>query len=620
VNGEDELAPEERERLGAGDHESLARELEEAGRHAPAARVREQIWDFAGASAAWLRAGRRLDALRAALDDGRAPTIDTALRAYEDDDADARALAEAAALLQRRKRHHEAARLLALADSAPEIRARALVQGGDRVGAARLLADAGHPQAALQTLDMLGSDRTAAPAHALAAALSWDLGDAEAAARHAQQALRGGVDDAAVVALLARSLASCGHDLAAEMVLPEREAEGAEIPGRYRVTGLHATGLVGAAYLGFDRTSLEEVEIHLLLAELPDVTGDDPAVVAALDRFATIARAAASIGHPAIRPILELRPEAGLLVVPRAEGPELRALIRPPGLLAMPSRARALTAFMLEGLEVAHARALVHGWLLPGQIVCDAVGRPVLGPFGAHHLAGLAATHTGSLEEILGVTAPEVRAGGPPTVESDLYSIGALLGALLVGGLNEFAQLLSEPPDAELAGSAWPSELALARALCATEPRLRPTSHAALERLRAPVADVRELDLRPDGSTTTGRLIEEAVHESTEGVVVEAAPSWPDALVDALCAAANPWYQPVLDRTGRRIVLAPWPVGCRSLGDDAPEAWRELVPAAALLLEDPSLVDAIEERLRPSSLVHTPANAWMLALDDLLAR
>jgi tetratricopeptide (TPR) repeat protein len=610
---DDELATTERERLDAGEHEAVARELEAAGRHAAAARVREQIWDFAGASAAWLRAGRLDDALRTALDDGGAPAIDAALRAFEEG-ADAKVLAEAANLLQRRKRHHEAARLLALADGDPQARAQALVAGGDRLAAARLLAEAGHPQAALQTLDMLAADRTAAPTHALAAALSWDLGDAEAAARHAQHALRGGVNDPGVVVLLARSLASCGHDLAAEMVLPQREP-GAEIPGRYRVTGIHATGLVGAAYLGFDRTSLQDVEIHLLLAELPDVTGDDPAVVQALERFATVARAAASIGHPAIRPILEMRPEAGLLVVPRGEGPELRTLIRPPGLLAMPSRARALTAFMLEGLEVAHARALVHGWLLPSQIVCDAVGRPVLGPFGAHHLAGLAATHTGSLEEILGVTAPEVRGGAPPSVESDLYSIGALLGALLVGSLAGFAELLAGPAEpGELA------ELALARALCASEPRLRPTSRAALERLRAPVADVRELDAHEGGSTTAGRIPDDEAHEATEGIAVEAAVSWSDAMVDALCAAANPWCQPVLDRVGRRIVLAPWPAGCRALGDDAPARWTELLPAAALVFDDPVLAEAVADRLRPSSLVCTPSGAWMLALDDLLAR
>ncbi len=610
---DDELSTSERARLDAGEHEGVARELEAAGRHGAAARVREQIWDFAGASADWLRAGRLDHALRTALDDGGAPAMDAALRAFEDG-ADPQVLAEAASLLRRRKRHHEAARLLALADGDPRARAQALVAGGDRLGAARLLAEAGNPQAALQTLDLPATDRAAAPTHALAAALSWDLGDAEAAARHAQQALRGGVNDPSVVVLLARSLASCGHDLAAEMVLPQREP-GAEIPGRYRVTGLHATGLVGAAYLGFDRTSLQDVEIHLLLADLPELSAEDPAVAQALERFATVARAAASIGHPAIRPILELRPEAGLLVVPRSEGPELRTLVRPPGLLAMPSRARALTAFMLEGLEVAHARALVHGWLLPSQIVCDAAGRPVLGPFGAHHLAGLAATHTGSLEEILGVTAPEVRAGAPPTVESDLYSIGALLGALLVGSLAGLTELLASPAEpGELA------ELALARAMCSTDPRLRPTSRAALERLRAPVADVRELDVRMDGSITTGRIVDDEATETTEGIAIEAAPSWSDALLDALCSGANPWCQPILDRTGRRIVLAPWPAGCRSLGADAPPGWTELLPAAALVFDDPSLAEAIADRLRPTSLVCTPSGAWMLALDDLLVR
>jgi len=614
---EDELAPAERERLRAGEHEALATELEGAGRHAAAAAVRELIWDFAAASADWLRAGRRIDALRTALDDGRAATIDAALRAYEDG-VDARALSEAASLLQRRKRHHEAARLLALAEGAPEIRARALLAGGDRLGAARLFAESGMPQAALQTLGELGTGRAAAPARALAAALSWDLGDAEAAARHAQAALRGGVDDPAVVALLARSLASCGHDLAAEMVLPEREPSGAEIPGRYRVTGLHPTGLVGAAYLGFDRTSLQDVEIHLLLADLPDISGDDPAVVAAIDRFATIARAAAAIGHPAIRPILELHPEAGLLVVPQAEGPELRTLVRPPGLLAMPSRARALTAFMLEGLQAAHARGLVHGWLLPSQIVCDAVGRPVLGPFGAHHLAGLTATHTGSLEEILGVTAPEVRAGGAPTVESDLFSIGALLGALLVGDLATWTRMLEEPASEDELEST--PELALARSLCDPDPRLRPPSEVALTRLRAPVADVRELEARAEGSTTSGRILEPDAHETTDGIAIEAAPSWSDALVDALCASGNPWLQPILDRMGRRLVLAPWPAGCRTLGPEPPLGWLELVPAPALVHDEPALAEALRERLRASSLVATPSGAWMLALDDLLTR
>ncbi|MFY0532485.1 hypothetical protein [Nannocystis pusilla] len=97
--------------------------------------------------------------------------------------------------------------------------------------------------------------------------------------------------------------------------------------------------------------------------------------------------------------------------MPWEAGNNLRALIRPPG-MPLP-RARALIAFLLEGLAAAHARGLVHGSLLPAQLVCDAAGRPLLGPFGADAIAGLIATRTGALEELLTITAPEVRAGGP---------------------------------------------------------------------------------------------------------------------------------------------------------------------------------------------------------------
>ena len=121
-------------------------------------------------------------------------------------------------------------------------------------------------------------------------------------------------------------------------------------------------------------------------------------------------------------------------------------------------------------------------------------------------------------------------------------------------------------------------------------------------------------------SRSFGVLIGFDASETTEGVAVEAAASWSDALVDALCAGANPWCQPVLDRAGRRIVLAPWPAGSRTLGADAPPGWTELLPASALVFDDPALAEAIADRLRPESLVCTPSGAWMLALDDLLAR
>ena len=102
------------------------------------------------------------------------------------------------------------------------------------------------------------------------------------------------------------------------------------------------------------------------------------------------------------------------------------------------------------------------------------------------------------------------------------------------------------------------------------------------------------------------------------GVEIEAADSWSPELLDALCASTNPWFQPILDRIDRTVVLARWPENARVL-DPSAAGWRGLVPAAALELPD-ELRHAVEQRLTPSSVVVTAAGSRMLALDDLLSR
>ena len=617
-----ELDADERARLAQGFHEEVAERLLGRGRADLAGWVREQIWDFEGAFEAYRTGGCTIDALRCALESGKAAHLDELLGRIEAQ-AEPSILDAAIALLEARRRPMDAARLLALRDDRPTARADALVRAGDRVGAAKALAEAGRPHEALQLLAPDGRDPSATSARALAARLAWDLGDAEGAARHAQAAIRQGSDDLELRRLLARALGSLGHDLAAQMVLGESHDEHEErhttyggVPGRYRVTGLRPSSLVGAAYVGIDRLTLQEVEIHLLLAELPEAGNVEPEVTEAIERFAAAAEAAAAIGHPAIRPILRIDPHAGLVVMARPEGPNLRSLVRPPGMLAALSRARALVAFIVEGLAAAHRRGLVHGWLLPSTLWCDAVGRPTLGPFGAHHLAGLASTHTGALEELMAITAPEVRAGATPTVQSDLYAVGALFAGLLLGTMQGGRSL---GPAAPTDGSE-PVELGLARRLLSPDPEARPSVGEVLDTLRAPIADVRDLgtlalepDTRSNTRTDSGRA-------SQRGVEVVVAESWSDERLDALCSASHPWLQPILDRAGRQLVLAPWPDGSRALDEEASARWRALLPDEALEMDDADLRTEIEERLRPSSLVATPSGQWMLALDDLLTR
>ncbi len=671
------LSAEQRERLARGAHEAVAAELAAAGQPAAAAWVLEQIWDFSNAHHRWLAAGRPLDALRCAVAAGRPDLLDQTLALLEQRPRGERDAA--VTLLQRRGRHGEAARLLAADDADPVARAHALVRAGDRLGAARALAGAGLVREALAALEPLPEDHaanatgvassavtanptaaagsTAAATLALAARLAWELGDAEASVRHAQAAMRarearppapdadpnrpappsiggtrgppprpgprrgelpvpeamslatgpgehGAEDRAELARVLARGLAALGHELAAQLVLQATgagAAGAAAVPGRYRVRRAVTASFSGAAYEGLDRVTQQEVELHLLLAEVQDAGLEAAGVQAAIAAFARRAEAAAQLAHPAIRPLLRFDRDAGLLILPHADGPSLRALIRAPGM--PPARARALVSFLLDALAAAHARGLVHGSLLPAQIVCDAVGRPLLGPFGADEIAGLVATRTGALEELLTITAPELRAGGRPSAASDVYSAAALLLALRTGNLAAEADRLPAPERALIADALDP------------DPARRPDAATLLQRLRVRVADAREL--APHAALpAVPKTMSEQTALGAGGVVVEVAASWTEPELDALLAGDAPRLQPVLDRDGRRVVLAPWPDGCRRLADDADAG------ALAGLLADlaPPVRAALQPRLRPSAWVHTPGGEWMLALDDLLAR
>ncbi len=606
----DELDAAELAMLRDGEHERLAALLRKHGRAGLAGWVLEQIWSFESACAAYLEAGQLLDALRMAIELPRSDTLDHVIGLIERSELDRPDTLDAAvAVLERRGRHAEVARLLTASGADRHRIAQAWIRAGDRFAAALGLADAGLAHQAFDALGPLGSSANAASL-ALAAELSWTLGDAEGAARHAQASLRRRREQPSTRSLLGRALAALGHDLAAQLVGGEQEHEprGA-LPGRYQVTGVLASALAGAAYIGVDRRTLQEVELHTLLAERIEAgTTPDIEVTAAIDRFTRVAQAASALGHPAIRPVLGVDRDVGILVLPRAEGPTLRTSIRPPGMLSAIPRARAKMTFMLDGLASAHARGLVHGGLVPSQIVADALGRPLLGPFGVHWLSGLIATYTAGLEELMAVTAPELRTGGSPTMASDVYALGSLFAALLSGRLGDVDD--HDLPSGQREVIDW---------MCHVDPRARPDARAVLAKLQRRVVDVQEIGLS-EASESSGRWQRDAVLDGRghAGIEVETCSSWSDALLDALCAHAGAFFQPILDRDGRRLVLAPWPEGCKALGSVVDV--RAILPAHALAELPDTVARAIEERLRPESLVATASGAWMIALDDLLTR
>jgi len=223
----------------------------------------------------------------------------------------------------------------------------------------------------------------------------------------------------------------------------------------------------------------------------------------------------------------------------------------------------------------------------------------------------LVATQTGTLEELIAYTSPEVRAGAKPTTASDVYGICAIYLALLTGSHIDASQPLE---DHGLA----PHTVCVVASAMSENPQERPSASVLLSTLRGHVADIRELEGRDAGSSSSGMRMFEERRVDLPALAVEPSLSWQDSEIDALLACDHPIFQPVLDREGRTLILASWPEGTRRL--DGRVDYQRHAPMAALEDMPQEVAQALRQRIGVTSWVVTPGDAWMLALDDLLTR
>src|SRR5690606_41181304 len=125
-------------------------------------------------------------------------------------------------------------------------------------------------------------------------------------------------------------------------------------------------------------------------------------------------------------------------------------------------------------------------------------------------------------------------------------------------------------------------------------------------------ADARELHAEEDASASA-RVVDDRLGLAG-GVMVTAADAWSDGALDALASADHPAVQPILDREGRRFVLAPWPATCRlaAPGEAPPRALAGIGgPLAAAIA-------ARQGAAGTSVWVLVPGGAWMLSLEAIL--
>jgi WD40 repeat protein len=200
--------------------------------------------------------------------------------------------------------------------------------------------------------------------------------------------------------------------------------------GDFEILGELGVGGMGVVYRA------RQVSLNRLVA-LKMIRSGAWATEAEAVRFRNEAEAAAALDHPHIVSVYEVGHAQGQLyyAMRLIEGWSLAEdLSRFRG---EPRRAARLMATVARAVHHAHQRGVLHRDLKPSNILVDRDGVPHVTDFGlAKRLeGGLSLTQTGALVGTPGYMAPEQTGGerGPVSVASDVYSLGAVLYALLAG-------------------------------------------------------------------------------------------------------------------------------------------------------------------------------------------
>ncbi len=160
---------------------------------------------------------------------------------------------------------------------------------------------------------------------------------------------------------------------------------------------------------------------------------------AGYQRLRIEAEAAARLEHPNIVPVFEVGEHEGhpYLAMQLVEGESLAERIAQTGPNFKEKDAAALMEKIARAVYHAHQHGVLHRDLKPGNILIDEIGEPHLIDFGLAKCVeqDVGITQTGAFLGTPAYASPEQAAGNNRliTTASDIYSLGAILYALLTG-------------------------------------------------------------------------------------------------------------------------------------------------------------------------------------------
>ncbi len=256
--------------------------------------------------------------------------------------------------------------------------------------------------------------------------------------------------------------------------------------GNFRLIELVGKGNFGEVYRAWDPHLERDVGLKILL---PRSAGDDAQFKALLRE----ARALAAVRHPNIVPVHGIDEHDGLVGfwTDFVRGKTLASLVREQGPFGYREAVLACID-VCKALSAVHRAGLLHRDIKAENVMREEGGRILLMDFGLSTLPHLQKDFAGTPVYM----APELFDGSPASVESDIYSVGALLFFLVTG---------RHPSGLKVSGSGTP-QTAGSDELTSD---LAVVSKAAAARI---LTTRSVLDHRPDLPEAFVRVVDAAIH------------------------------------------------------------------------------------------------------------
>ena len=193
----------------------------------------------------------------------------------------------------------------------------------------------------------------------------------------------------------------------------------------FRVLDTLGEGGMGVVYEAEDVRLGRKVALKFLPARVVANAG-------ALERFEAEARASSALNHPYICTIYGVHDHDGqpFIEMERLEGETLRERLARGALDA--GSAMSIARQILDALDAAHAKGIVHRDLTPGNVFCTERGAKIL-DFGIATLGFVPDAHSGTVMGTAGYMSPEQARGEPVDGRTDLFSLGTLLYEMTTG-------------------------------------------------------------------------------------------------------------------------------------------------------------------------------------------